>query len=81
MVNYFNLSTKKKNLLISDNLLFFQSDIVEGLKIKLKNLKAVSALEKGNPTPLFISWTTEHFCKIKITKLFIKYLVNTIQYT
>lgn len=53
-------------------LLFYeclQSDIVEGLKIKLKNLKAVSTLEKGNSTPLFISWTTEHFCKVKITIL------------
>lgn len=40
------------------------SDIVEGFQIKLKNLIAVSALEKSNSTPLFISWTTEHFCKI-----------------
>lgn len=40
------------------------SDIVEGLHVKLKNLTAVSALEKDNSTPLFISWTTEHFCKV-----------------
>lgn len=42
-----------------------QSDIVEGLQVKLKNLKAVSALEKGNSIPLFISWTTEHSCTVK----------------
>jgi len=53
--------------------MYLQFDIVEGLKIKLKNLTAISALEKGNSTPLFISWTTEHFCMVKKNKIFIIY--------
>ncbi|NP_001192096.1 cyclin-dependent kinase 2-interacting protein [Acyrthosiphon pisum] len=72
--NIFNLRMEMSNIKFPDQLeglvkelkkLCEQMfDIVEGLKIKLKNLTAVSVLEKGNSTPLFISWTTEHFCKV-----------------
>jgi hypothetical protein len=61
--NIFNLRMELPNVQFPDQLSGL-SDIVEGLNIKLKNLIAVSALEKGNSTPLFISWTTEHFCYI-----------------
>ncbi|XP_050543007.1 cyclin-dependent kinase 2-interacting protein-like [Daktulosphaira vitifoliae] len=40
------------------------AEVVKNLKIKLKNLIAVSVLEKSNATPLFISWTAGHFCKV-----------------
>lgn len=43
----------------------------------------MSVLEKDNTAPLFISWTTEHYCMIKITKILllkfnIFYTINII---
>ncbi|XP_025418370.1 cyclin-dependent kinase 2-interacting protein-like isoform X2 [Sipha flava] len=72
--NIFNLRMDMPNVKFPDELSSLVSElkklgekmlyIVEGLQAKLKNLIAVAALEKDNTTPLFISWTTEHFCKI-----------------
>ncbi|KAE9544748.1 hypothetical protein AGLY_000290 [Aphis glycines] len=72
--NIFNLRMEKLGIQFPDQLGILVKelkhlceqmfDIVEGFKIKLRNLTAISVLEKGNSTPLFISWTTEHFCKI-----------------
>ncbi|VVC40163.1 Hypothetical protein CINCED_3A012175 [Cinara cedri] len=72
--NIFNLRVQSPDIKFPDQLAGLvselkklceqMSNIIEGLGIKLINLNAVSALEKGSITPLFISWSTEHFCKI-----------------
>ncbi|XP_050421769.1 cyclin-dependent kinase 2-interacting protein-like [Adelges cooleyi] len=72
--NIFNMRLELPNVKFPDRLSGYVSElkqlceqmaeIVEGFQTKLKNLTAVSALEKSSSAPLFISWTTEHFCKI-----------------